>query len=418
MAKEITATAVPQTGPIVDPLPKLYEQFDPHWGRVFVRPPLKKDGTPITNAEDLETAEDNKDFMQPPSMHCWSGAACHATSLAMLLDWLVNKYPGTAGKVKIPNRTDETAPVDPLHVAYWLWQDGDVNQTKLVSEIDHPPYLPYHKDTDWKIDHDEIPKGAQTITLEIEGKAPEHLSYKRTSLKHPSVAQAERLIKRRDELSEQRKGAETDLEKVNKEIEEADRRKKAELTREQAKLKKKLESLDKQIEGVDAGEETEANAVVERQRRSNKAKLQRALLRGPVLMTMTVPSDHYILLVGYRDTTMYILDPGASIPNYWFGSQPDLANAPGGRMIDFRDKLAIDAEVEFEGVPIRKPKNGEKMAKVPRTTLRFIDNIKYYESYWFETVAKVQVADRTFDKTEPPEILPFDPRDCKLPGGG
>jgi hypothetical protein len=134
---------------------------------------------------------------------------------------------------------------------------------------------------------------------------------------------------------------------------------------------------------------------------------------------MTVPSHHYILLVGYRGETMYILDPGASIPNYWFGSQPDLGSASGGRMRESRDQLAINAEIEFEGVPLKKPpKSRKKVAKVPTGSLRFIDTIKYYESYWFESVAEVLVNERTFDNTEPPKIRSFEQSDCRMPGGG
>ncbi len=88
-------------------------------------------------------------------------------------------------------------------------------------------------------------------------------------------------------------------------------------------------------------------------------------------------------------------------------------------MRDFRDQVAINAEIEFEGVPLKKPPKSRKHpAKVPRGTLRFIDTIKYYESYWFESVAEILVKERTFDNTEPPEIRPFDRSDCRMPGGG
>jgi hypothetical protein len=417
---EFKGTVVPKTGPIVDPLPKLYEQFDPQWGHTWVRPPLQRDGTPITTEEDLKKAQDNNDFLQPPVYHCWSAAACHATCLTMLIDWLANRYPDTAGKVKIPNRADDKSTIDPLHVAYWLWKDGKLNQTKLVSDTDHPPYLPY-REKDWKIDHDRICAGAQTITLTIEGKDPEPLTYKRVSLTHPTVAQAKQRLKKRDELTEEQKAAQERLDEVDKEMETADKKTKRELNKEHTTLQAKLKKINQQIEKNDAGDETDEAGVMERQRRKNKDALQEALLRGPVLMTMTVPSDHYILLVGYRGTMMYILDPGASIPNYWFGSQSDLENAPGGRIANghSRDELAINGEFEFQGVPQRKPKRkSEKIAKIPKVNLRFIDNIKYFESFYFKSMDKDLVQARKFDKTDSLVIQAFARADCRLPGGG
>jgi hypothetical protein len=111
MAKVITATAVPKIEPIVDPIPKLYEQFASKWAQTWVRPPPKADGTEITSADELDQAHDKK-------LNVWQGAACHATCVSMVVNWLVNQCPLTAGRVKVPNRNDEKAAVDPLHACH------------------------------------------------------------------------------------------------------------------------------------------------------------------------------------------------------------------------------------------------------------------------------------------------------------
>jgi hypothetical protein len=416
---EFKGTVVPKSPePIVDPVPTLYEQFLGPWAQAWVRPPLMLDGTEITSAEDLEEAEKlekelkkkdkKKQVIQKKSLHCWQGSGCHATCLSMLINWLVNEYPATAGKVNIPHRKkDDKSPVDPLHVAYWLWQLGDSpDKTKFVSETDHPPYIPYVKSGgSWKMDHAAIAKSTKAITLSREGKAPEPLAFEKIVLTHPTVAQARARLKKRDELSADRKATQEEINAVDKEMETADKKDKGELKKKHAKLQAKLKTLDKQIAKTDVSDETDEGVVIESQRQKNKERLKRALLRGPVLMNMTVPGGHFILLYGYRDKTMYILDPGAKIPKSWFGLQTDLATAPGGKVRDdSRDILAIDAEAEFVGANPKKPKIG----------VRFIDNISLAESYYFESLAEAN----TFNSTKSPAILPFSRRDVGLKGGG
>jgi hypothetical protein len=210
-------------------------------------------------------------------------------------------------------------------------------------------------------------------------------------------------LKKRDELSADRKATQEEINAVDKEMETADKKDKGELKKKHAKLQAKLKTLDKQIAKTDVSDETDEGAVIESQRQKNKDRLKRALLRGPVLLNMTVPGGHFILLYGYRDKTMYILDPGAKIPRSWFGLQADLANAPGGKVRKSRDILAIDAEAEFVGVSPKKPK----------ASVRFIDNITLAESYYFESLPEA----KEFNETEPPEILPFESSDVGRRGG-
>lgn len=427
---EFKGTVVPESPePIVDPVPVLYEQFLGRWAQAWVRPPLKRDGTEITTEKELQEAEandlevekekktkrtkkekdkvDEKRILQKVSGHQWKGSGCHATCLSMLINWLVNQYEATRGKVNLPHRkNDDKAPVDPVHVAYWLWHDGNPDQTKFVSKTDHPPYIPYQKSGDsWKMNHSAIAKSTAAITLTREGKAPEPLTCEKLYLTHPTVAQARARLKKRDNLSEQRRATQNEIDETDRAIETADKKDKAELKRKRVKLQGKLKTLDSQIAKNDVADDADEDSVIQRQRQKNKDRLKQALLRGPVLMNMTVPGGHFILLYGYRDNMMYILDPGAKIPKSWFGLQKDLGSELGGKARpDRRDDLAIDAEAEFVGVSPRKP----------RASLRFIDNITLAESYHFESLP-----DATgFNETESPKILPFKPADVGAKGGG
>jgi hypothetical protein len=56
MADEITATASPRAEPILDPPVPLIEQFNTRWGSIFMRPPLDKNGTPISGEAELDQA--------------------------------------------------------------------------------------------------------------------------------------------------------------------------------------------------------------------------------------------------------------------------------------------------------------------------------------------------------------------------
>jgi hypothetical protein len=407
---EFKGTVVPKTEPIVDPIPKLYEQFEKPWGQAWARPPLRNDGTEITTAEELKEAEESKD-LQDKKYHVWQGACCHATCVSMVVNWLVNQYSSTAGKVGVPRRTDEKAPVDPLHVAYWLWQLGkNPKQTEFVSDSDHPPYVPYRKaGKSWKMDHSTISRSMGAITLIQEGKAPEKLVCKSIGLTPTTLSKAKVRFQTMAKLSQDRKKAQADLDDIDKNIETADKKEKAKLKKDRVKLKAKLDSLDKQIAKNDVEEGAALDADwIESQRQKNKNRLKEALIRGPVLLNMTLPGGHYILLFGYRDRMMYIIDPGASIPRFWFGRQTGFTDVPGGRMRESRDVLAIDAEAEFENIPLSHAK------KAKTTKTNFLDNLLGAEHYYFDSLGKPDA----FNKTKSPEILPFDKKDVAQRGGG
>lgn len=394
---ETTATASPSIEPIVEPAPKLFEQFDPRWAKVWARPPLRKDGTEIADAADLKDAHEK-------AANTWQNCACHATCIAMLVNWLATANPATSGRVKIPNRADGTSEINPLSVAYWLWQLGDSpTKTEFVSDKDHPPYVPYKMDGPcWTTDHAAITSAMKGITLTTEGKPDEPLVLDAFGLSPSLPSHAAAHKRQRDQLKKSRAKVQEEIDGIDKKIANAktDKERQA-LFKQRDALEKKLEGLDQKIDDVPVDDDGAFKPDwLARQRESRKTRLKRALLRGPVLLNMLLPG-HFVLLFGYRDRTMCILEPGASIPRKWAGRQPDLSKVPAGKLLDrSRDVLAIDAEAEFSNIAAGRDGT---------VTTTFLDNLLGAESYYFKSLGEQM----DYCKTEARETLPFSPDDVR-----
>jgi hypothetical protein len=362
-------------------------QIDTRWSKQFVRPPLDKDGNRIENADALKNAHD-------PDSDSWFLTACHVVSFVMLIDWLQNTNPQTKGKLIVPN-LDLSKEITPPHVAFALFRTfalsenlptdapTSADQTKFVSATDHPPYVPFKKSgKSWQVLHKQITQDFQQLKLKTD-KAPEGepiaLATPPLILMTPGgisghLAKKKELLKQRDKVDAQIAANEAAAALLQGKEDKKSKARLEQLQKEHEALAKKREGLDAQLAKIPLGDDDKYDpARVLAARDANKTVLKRALLRGPVLLNMTL-SGHFILLIGYRDRNLYIVDPGKVIHKQWFGHAEDPATLPAQVFVDNNNIVIIDGETEFAEVGADKLK------------LAFLDNLMGCESFFFASI--------------------------------
>jgi hypothetical protein len=371
-----TATASANAEPVVDPIPNIFLQFDTRWANQIVRPPLKEDGTEITTEADLKDAFES-------SENTWLSTGCHVVTGAMLVDWLCNLNPLTKGNVIVPN-LDLTQPITPPRVAAALFQDGtDPNQKTFVSSSTHPPYIPHKTEgTKWTTDHGGIQVGFKQLKLKTDA-APEGEAIKLSS---PSlvvllpetlgqhVFARKGLQKKQKDLTKKLADNAAKAAELEGKEDDKSKAKLEQLKKDRAKLEEQQTENDAKLATNPAGDDGKYDpSRVAINRQKNKELLKRALLRGPVLLNMKV-SPHFILLVGYREEKLYIIDPGRVIHKQWFGKEPDVTKLPAQVSASSSDLVIIEGNKEFDKIG----KSGAKLS--------FLDNLLGFESYFFGSV--------------------------------
>ena len=369
---QATMTVSPAVEPILDPPVPLVEQFEKVVLDVFMRPPLKRDGTEISGAAELDQAV-------KPQEETWQSSGCHPACITMILRWYAGLNPETKGKVSIPNRSAEEAELEitPLRVAKWLWDpSGDATPNKTFeSASDHPPWVPHERNANnrWDVAHKALVASLAEVKLVRDGN-PEPMTVETAGWPDYSPDGIRKLEATIAALNRR-------IDDLESEIAQSSGARKKNLEAKKIALEKQRDQAQTRLDAIPMGKDGQPDAEwLTKNRQQKKAKLKNALLRGPVALNMVMPG-HFILLYGYRERNMVLCDPGLILKRQWVNTQDDKTGFTS--LGNSGDHWLFDGERECD-LPLRAPRTGEP----PTARAAFLDCLIYYECYHFKSCGK------------------------------